>query len=371
MKKFNPNHFKFTIEPRRFMKKIWEKYNDLKKIEKLSDMDKYWLKQVRAALKVPEFMVTVKHVPTGLSMQSAAKGPKVNRKECIDKLIAKIQTERKAAKVPTKKARKFDGAEYFVVGGVFDKFSQINEIAKKTKTNDPYARKTPRRKDTNYIGVELEFNETPGVDRDKIAAALKSAGLGKYVDVTTDPSCGWEVRVLLPEAHFETYLKNIMDILKNMGHKADNKCGTHVHLDMRSRDVNQVYRNFFKTQKFLRKFLTKSRKNNRYCRVNKHDDFEDQRELGEDERYYGINVQAYERHNTLEIRMHQGTLQADELIPWIKCLIKIANHKVSVPKEVNTLKQARQQYQIEDTLAKTLEDRIYTVFGRVLNLGAM
>jgi hypothetical protein len=57
--------------------------------------------------------------------------------------------------------------------------------------------------------------------------------------------------------------------------------------------------------------------------------------------------------------MHQGTLNASSLIPWIKLLLKIVNHKGELSQAgVRTLKQASANYNIEPELFVELQQRI-------------
>lgn len=362
------SQFKFVVKSRRFQKSIWTKYYELRKKDKLNDNDKFYLRQVREALKPSEVEVTVIHRPTRVSLTTivnSAKMPgqtfKIPYRDLMNKVIMKVKETRKNGRKIKSVTKQFDGANYTIVGGILEKPNLINEIAKHTKTNDPFSNKQPRHKHKNYIGIELEFNQLPAITQNHIAEGLKNAGLAKYINVTTDASCGWEVRVLLPEDDFIEPLTKIMKIIKEMGHTVDNRCGTHVHFDMRNRDVKLVYENLFKSQRFLRKFISKSRKNNnRYCQMNKAETFDKQLSLGD--RYYSLNVQSYRRHKTLEVRMHQGTLNPSELVPWIKLLLKIVNYNSSIPSRVNTLKQARKQFDIDETLSKNLEERIITVF---------
>lgn len=364
--------FQFLMRARRLTIPVWRRYFSLKSKPKLDDNDKFFVRQVRKSLKMSEFEVTVAHKPTAVNLTTIVKHEnsktRIPRKELMLKVLSKVKEKRKTLRAVKPTQKNFDGANYSIIGGVFDKGQQINEIAKRTTINDPYANKKPRHANKNYIGIEIEFNETPGVNQDKIAKALKDAGLARYINVTTDGSCGWEVRVLLPEENYEEPLINIMKVIKDLGHTADARCGTHVHFDMRNRDVKMVYENLFKTQKFLRKFVTRNRKNNRFCMMNKAETFDKQMSLGD--RYYSLNVQSFSRHKTLEVRMHQGTLDANELLPWIKLLLKVVNYKTVVPKQVNTLRQARNQFDIEEKLAKNLEERIISVFRPRLALGA-
>jgi hypothetical protein len=367
--KFNSRHFEFTIKSRRFKKPVWEKYYSLKKKKELTDFDKFWMKQFRAQIKINQLRLYGTHLPTNTAMDWAIKKDasekKINKKEYLNQLLNKIKNDRTLRKLPKRETKVFEGAKYEVVGHVFEKPGQINPLAANLTINNPMAVKKPRRKD-NYIGIELEFNvldrDNQNKEQKKIAEALKGAGLAKYVDVTTDSSCGWEVRVLVLEKEVEIQLPKILTVLNSFGFQTNEKCGTHVHFDMRNRDVKRVYENLFKSQKFLRKFLTRSRKFNQYCKLNKESSFDKQLSLSD--RYYGINVEAFRRHQTIEVRMHQGTLKADELIPWINLLIKIVDYKTSIPKTINTLKQAKVQFEIDDVLTQDLEDKLVTIFSR-------
>lgn len=361
------SQFKFIVKSRRFTGEIWSKYYSRKKVEKKSDDDKFYVRNVREASRQWEREVTVIHRPTKVKYTQLVIGDKINRRELINKVLAKVKDERQVGRKMKTTTKEFDGAHFVSIGGVFDRIGLINEIGKKTTTNDPYAHKKPRHPNKNYIGVEIEFNQVAGVDQNKIANALKAAGLARFINVTTDGSCGWEVRVLVPEENYAEPITQIMKVIKDLGHGADVRCGTHVHFDMRNRDVKMVYENLFLTQKFLRKFLTRNRKHNRFCQMNKAETFDKQLSLGD--RYYSLNVQAYSRHKTLEVRMHQGTLDPNELLPWIKLLLRIVNYKTVVPAKVNTLKQARKQFEIDEDLSKALEQRILTVFRNPLAPG--
>ena len=352
--------FKFLVKSRRFTKDIWQKYYAKKKLKKPTDEDKFYIRNVREAARQWDREVTVIHIPTRVKYSTMVIGDKINRRDLMNKVLAKVKESRKDSRKLKQTFKEFDGAQFSSVGGVFEKAGLINEIGKKTTTNDPYAHKKPRHAKKNYIGVEIEFNQIAGVNQDHIANALKAAGLARYVNVTTDGSCGWEVRVLLPEDNYVEPLTQIMKVIKDLGHVADHRCGTHVHFDMRNRDVKVVYENLFKTQKFLRKFLTKNRKHNRYCQVNTAETFDKQLSLGD--RYFALNVQAYSRHKTLEVRMHQGTLDSNEILPWINLLLRIVNYKAVLSTKINTLKQARKQFEFDDNLSKSLEQRILTVF---------
>ncbi len=362
--RFNPLHFKFETKFRRFKESVWKKYYSLHRKKKLSDYDKFWMRSFRADLKNKRFKLMGHHLPTNTKIewviQKDLTKEKLNKKEHVSALMAKVKEKRVNTREPKKTSKSFDGAGYHTIGGVFERPNTIIPLGERLTSNNPLATKTPRHKNKNYIGIELEFNTLPGSSRAKIADALKAAGLARYVDVTEDGSCGWEVRVLLLEDDFASNLTKICNVLAGMGFKTNEKCGTHVHFDMRNRDVSVVYENLFKTQKFLRKFVTRNRKYNSFCKMNKATTFDKQLSLHD--RYYSINAQSYERHETLEVRMHQGTLVASELIPWINFLTKIVSYKKVVDKSINTLKQAKAQFDIDEKLTGHLEERLLAMF---------
>ncbi len=370
-------HFLWQIVFRRANRAGWEKYYErlAKPAKERTDSDKLFIKQFRLQSKKIEYTVVVTHRFSGIKHRLiVSKLDKATRQDVMHKMLQMIKEHRKKTLIVQKETRSFDGARYTRIGGVMETPNSINGLAKMLTTNDPMKTKTPRAKNKNYLGIELEFNEeNPKNYRlHDIAAKLQEQGLARYVHVGTDMSCGFEVRVLLEEDGFEVPLKKIMDVLVSMGFKADRNCGTHVHLDMRSRNVKEVYKNMVKTQGFLRKFLTPSRKKNKFCKPNTSFDFDEQLDIqnDSDDRYFGINTQSYGRHGTLEVRMHQGTLDSNVLIPYIKLLTKVINFKGEIKGSVNTLRQAKNQYEIDEELNAQLTQRINTLFDRVLGIGA-
>lgn len=356
--KLNLKHFFFSIKPRRLKREVMVKYFEVLKKKELNDEDKFFVKEVREKNKKSEFTVTVKHIPTNTIKTQVFTGLKIDKKALALTLVDEIKKTREKQKSWIHKSKSFEGANYTTFGGVFTLPGQIAVIGKNTKMNDPSRIKAPRLTTKNYIGVELEFNDGNGHSEGDIVNQFKDANLGKYVNVTRDGSCGWEVRVLLAEDDFIEPLKKICKVITDMGFSCNSQCGTHVHLDMRKRDVQKVYTNFFFSQLFLRKFLKSDRKKNSYCKLNNKAIMGDCLSTGD--RYYGINPQSFNKHKTLEIRMHHGTLDPSELIPWIKVLMKIADYEGSFTRKVNTLKQATSELKLDENLFGMLQARLRT-----------
>lgn len=358
--RFKYKDFSFRIFPHRFPLEAWQAYYSIKNSNPhiRSDYNKMWLKLVRSKFRESNYKVTVVHKSTGKTQSHVVQ--KINRKLLIEQLITHVRALRKANRRLWPVRKDYCGADYFTTGGCFEKNDEVKKLAHNPFWHDPTRIKVPKSKSINYIGVELEFNTKGSYYTDDIAGALKNAGLGRFVHVGTDPSCGFEVRCLLHETNWLEPLTSILKVLTDMGFTADARCGTHVHLDMRNRDIIRVYKNMFFTQTFLRKFLTKERKRNRYCLRNTKDVYDPQEKV----RYMGINTQSYQKHRTIEVRMHHGTLDIEELAPWINLLLKVVNFNGEINKKVLTLKQAKGIFNLEEPLADVLGKRLNALFKR-------
>lgn len=357
--------FRFECTPIPYRKRDWKEYYKYKNRKTpLVGWDREWMKMVRRNFRSENWAVKVTHKPTGTSLYSEYGAGPISRKyrlRLIESLLGMIRDNRRCRQRVGKTTKRFAGVAYQTTGGCFTVTKSINSLAAHPDWHNPLLPKVPRSKYVNYIGVELEFLANAGGPRvDDIAKALKKAGYGRYANVGTDPSCGYEVRCLLPEDNWTVLLTGILATLKGMGFKCDERCGTHVHLDMRNRDIAKVYKNMFFTQTFLRKFLTKERKRNKYCMRNTKAEYDPMERV----RYMGINVQSYTKHKTLEVRMHHGTLEMDELGPWISLLLKVINFNSEINKRVLTLKQASSIFNIDEQLATQLKSRLNVLFKK-------
>jgi len=359
IKKFQLNQFVFNKVPQRLKAEVLNEYERIKAKDVKTEHDNLFLMMVRNKLKATKMRIVGTHKPTGITKSWIFENEKTNTNKLAEELIQEVRRIRNDARnIFISQLKSFDGADYETIGGVMKLPNQINAIAKNTTIRNPLKAKKPRSKSVNYIGVELEFNQNVvGETCETIGQMLNDAGLSRYVCVGVDGSCGFEVRVLLEENNFIEPLTKILELLKAKGFTTDNRCGTHVHLDMRNRDVKASYKKLFLSQTLLRKFLAANRKTNQYCRKNINSDFDSEAQTGD--RYRAINAQSYSKFRTLEVRMHQGTLNASSLIPWIKLLLKIVNHKGELSQAgVRTLKQASANYNIEPELFVELQQRI-------------
>lgn len=334
------NEFEFTFlrssgrDARKGMIEVLRELAEWRKVNKKYVSHNMVSKVAGLRKKLREFMaaddvkrVRVKHKRTGIA--AVGKLPKQYKAADVERAIEgtrrKVSQTRKINRSVQPKYKDVFGMKVATVGGVHLKPATIADAAENSPIHNVHLIKNPTT-EQNYLGIELEF-QISYTGLANLEAELKKRRLGRYCNLVDDVSCGWEVRVLLPEVGFEPLLRSIMETISICGGKCDARCGGHVHFDMRRRNHKDVYTNLVRSMSLLEKLVRPDRVNNRYCYRNEHDDFDRQMKIaGENPRRRAINAHSFDRHKTLEIRMFQGTLDADEMINWIKFCLKIINH---------------------------------------------
>lgn len=152
-------------------------------------------------------------------------------------------------------------------------------------------------------------------------------------------------------AKLEKIITETCTNLKKQGFVASSRCGLHVHIDMRDFRLDpyfayKIVKTYMAAEEALLQMLPDSRRGNHYCdsivkRVNasrlkptmsldefitnyyKYDDPEYIKEdkwhsKYEDSRYCGLNMHSLYYRGTLEIRYHDGTNNADQILNWIQ-----------------------------------------------------
>lgn len=169
------------------------------------------------------------------------------------------------------------------------------------------------------FGIEVEFEAG---DRAAITADLRRAHLFGW-RIKVDNSCGHElVTPILGSYEDFDKLNAALDILKKHGAKVTPRCGLHVHYGMQTfsfDEVRRVLAFFVRHENAMFNLVDPSRRENRYCtRVTCRDVVK----LGsdawttDDDRRTWINGQAHRRHNTVELRLLQGTMDLDTIRGW-------------------------------------------------------
>lgn len=215
--------------------------------------------------------------------------------------------------------------------------------------------KTPKTQ-KRYIGIELEF--CAPIKEENFAVKLFQRGIHKYAQLKQDGSLrpkekeyGFELAILLEESNYKKGLKKITDLLKSVNASAkDRRCGLHVHLDMRKRDKDLTYNNLVACQYALLSIVDPSRYNNEFCKLVKDRKFPTEFTGERQERYKTINAAAYYKYRTLEVRMHEGSIDFNEITNWVDLLIKLANYPKRLKNDITRLPVLNSKFKLQKKL---------------------
>lgn len=122
--------------------------------------------------------------------------------------------------------------------------------------------------------------------------------------------------------------------------KVNKSCGFHVHIDMSGATLEsfkRIFKRFIKFEQVFKKLIGDSRMVNTYCapnsnlfestedafaKINEAKSIKDLSMLvNRNTRYYMLNLQSYWKHGTIEFRLKEATLDADEVVNWITMLL--------------------------------------------------
>lgn len=183
--------------------------------------------------------------------------------------------------------------------------------------------------DDRHLGIEIEFCHKMSMT--DLAHHLLDMWWGPYITLKQDSSVdgpngwGYEFAILVPEEKYRVVLTAVLDWLYVVGAWTNKTCGLHVHLDMRTRNAEECFKALKEAQPLLYKLCAPSRRENTYCRpLPLHYNYNMILESVCD-RYFGINALSMEAHTTIEVRMHEGTLDPARILPWIGLLIHLVD----------------------------------------------
>lgn len=198
--------------------------------------------------------------------------------------------------------------------------------------------------ETRY-GIEIEFTHTDRSDniRDEIVSALRQAGITaenqdynhrtqRCWKLVTDSSCGLElVSPILEGYDGLDQIKTVLEVLRRLGAKVNKDCGTHVHLDARWLDFEQIKafaQKFINNEDLFDAIQPESRRGNknRYCQGHRRRNVSRTRSIEKlilavgVNRYTKLNLHSFHRYGSIEIRHHAGTLNYNKISNWIQLL---------------------------------------------------
>jgi len=273
-------------------------------------------------------------------------------------IVYKLQKNRKDSKRKYKDIRKKEGQEYSLYGGVHEVDNSIGILFKKVARHRVNSMRKPGNT-SNHVGVEIEFFSA--YSRDDIVNRLIDAKLSKHARIMSDVSisaeddkpCGLELCIVAPEDKINSVLEKACDVLNDIDAATNDSCGLHVHLDARNRNKKLLFHNLVKCQDLLFRMTNSTRRSNRYCEKQTSPEWDS----APSSHYSAINKGAYDKHRTIEIRMHQGTVNFSDVKRWVLFLNKIANYNEYLG-DVTSINGLSRVLKIENNLKDELNQRI-------------
>lgn len=203
------------------------------------------------------------------------------------------------------------------------------------------------------IGVEIEcFNLNKSVVLDALRAQRVKAIETGYChtdykdtyklgyDGSIDGSNGCEV--VSPILNNLNSLKKVCKVINEAGAQVNKSCGLHVHFGAENFTIEQwvrIIRNYAALESIIDSFMPASRRgnNNRYCKsiVNASNYVIGARNMTDiqgafrRDRYYKVNVMAYNGHKTIEFRHHSGTTDFNKIENWINFLRGLLEYSIN------------------------------------------
>ena len=182
------------------------------------------------------------------------------------------------------------------------------------------------------FGVELECVAPAGASVESTTSLLRSNGYSDWRCVYDGSLSGRGVEAVSPVLRGEAGLEQLTRVcalLKDNGYTVNRSCGTHVHHEIRDLDlpaIKRFARSWANNQHLIDGLVSDSRRGSRdpsYCgtfRASDADRVESLENIAHfrGDRYKTLNFASYARYGTVEVRQHQGTLNAAKLTQWIR-----------------------------------------------------
>lgn len=173
------------------------------------------------------------------------------------------------------------------------------------------------------IGLEIECC-FPRASREPLAAAIAEPPPRLFVSLQMGGDCSVhgrpavdstaEIRARFKESKREEAIAWLTDLLKMHNAYTNKSCGLHVHLDCRHREYMLVQDKLSAALTFMKRFVKASRHDNHYCVMG-----------AGTGHYHAINYGAFFAHQTVEVRLHHGSVDGEEIATWIDFLLYVVN----------------------------------------------
>lgn len=165
----------------------------------------------------------------------------------------------------------------------------------------------------------------------------------------------------------ERILVEICQFLKDRAF-VNKSCGLHVHFDMRHvtpKRVRAYGHRLAKAIPALKLMLPKSRRDNEFCYLDINRlatcdcgdwDCSDCDNDNDDDRYAFVNLQAYGRHKTIEVRAHSGTINSKKILNWIRICEVIMSRK-EASKKIESIDKLLETYKFNKKIKAYIKQR--------------
>lgn len=235
-------------------------------------------------------------------------------------------------------------------------------MGKKVKTLEDVLSPRLPEDDDRYVGIEIEFLSDCG--ESYIAYTILRSDIADYVSLTRDGSVstddedvwGHELRVLAKQSELQGVMRKVGKLLRNVGARVNDSCGLHVHIDMRPRDPDESYRRLRNVQPLLFAMCPPERLVNSYCEPNQTQTLRE--ELLDEERYRAINAVSLDKHQTLEVRLHHGTVDTRHIALWAGLLCRIVDRGATLQRPIRTSRTLDKHVKLPKTVRQYVNSEL-------------
>lgn len=182
-------------------------------------------------------------------------------------------------------------------------------------------------------------------------------------------------------------IEKVCQVLNDLGAKVNKSCGLHVHIDARNLALNtikNICKIYYSEEAGIDAWMAPSRRDSRWCQTLRNirggfaefyqtldRDIDTLRSLQSlfNTRYRKVNLEAFNRHGTVEFRQHQGTTDSGKIINWVRFLHLLVEKAITArprPRKAQTvLTQAEEVTRVLDYVCDGHDDLKAFFRGRV------
>jgi hypothetical protein len=168
-----------------------------------------------------------------------------------------------------------------------------------------------------------------------------------------------------------TEIEKLLAFASENDWRTNSDCGCHTHYDMRDESNEQLYRiayAYAKTYRFWASCVSSYRRENNYCHAPGYTMQDIRRDYAcgsganfkefshNYDRYDYVNLSAYSHHNTFEIRLLEGTVDAETICNWVSIHARFMDYVRDISFDDLDLFLAGQPRHVFSTVAKIVDE---------------